>query len=166
MLGSFEVNDEQWTALTETLLLANFQYGRQALYPVIESIITNLQAICEVYGHHSQTCTQLLTQVTLSFNKEEYESRVLAPIMACSAKEPALELIVESLRNLRKFLGDDMEYISNSFSREVALLPTENRTELFKRLCRTLCLKAIQETIQTIQALPQKNENKASMSIM
>lgn len=51
MTKPFEIDDQRWEALTEALLVTHFQYGRQALHTVVDTIVTNLQSLCEVYPH-------------------------------------------------------------------------------------------------------------------
>jgi hypothetical protein len=151
-----DIPDEQWDALTEQLLTAHFQHGRQALYSVIENIITNLQTICEIYRFFPGTCTRLLEQLLLPFTKEEYEERIIAPMMSLSAEHPPVGILALSLVNLRKFLGDDHTFLNNSFHREIALISGENKSALFNLLCRQLCIDAIQHTVVEIEHITNK----------
>lgn len=153
-MKEIEIRDEQWDALTEQLLTAHFQYGRQALYPLIESIITNLQTVCEIYRPYPDTCIRLLEQLSLPFSKKDYEEQIIAPMMTFIEEQPAIVILAESLVNLRKFLGDDPSFLNKSFHREIALLPGLNKTEQFEQLCQDLCNSALIEIISIIQ--PEK----------
>lgn len=154
---SFELSDDTWETMTETLLTEHFQYGRQALYPVINCIMTDLQTICEIYRSHSDTCVNLLEQAMMSFTKNDYEQMVIAAIEAHCDEEPALWPLVDSLRNLRKYIGDYPSDLAKPFHREIALLPGEQKTQQFSELVESICRTATQQTVDNI------NQQKLSM---
>ncbi len=146
----FEISDDTWENLTESLLKAHFQYGRQALYPAINCIMTDIQTVCEIYRSYHDTCINLLEQVMKPFTKEQYEELVLAEIEVECEAQPALWPLVDSLRNLRKYIGDNPLELAKTFHREIALLPGEQKTELFSELLENICRTATHKTIDNI----------------
>lgn len=147
---SFEISDDTWENLTESLLKAHFKYGRQALYPAINCIMTDIQTVCEIYRSYHDTCVNLLEQVMKPFTKEQFEELVLAEIETECDNEPALWPLVDSLRNLRKYIGDNPLELAKTFHREIALFPDEHKTQVFSKLVEDICRTTIQQTIDDI----------------
>lgn len=161
MTLTLSLNDEHWEALTEELLIKHFQYGRQALHPAINCIVNDLQTVCEVYRSYPETCANLLEQAMMNFSKQEYEEQVLAATEANCEEEPALWPLVDSLRNLRKYIGDNPSELAKTFHREIALLPNENKTKLFCELINEICHDATKRTIMDIR----KTANTSNLSL-
>lgn len=147
---SFNINDETWENLTERLLNQHFLYGRQPLYPVISCIITDLQTVCEIYRSYGDTCINLLEQVMMDFSQNEYEDLVLGVIESKCEEQPALWPLVDSLRNLRKYIGDYPSDLNKTFHREISMLPGESKTTMFAELVEDICRTAVQETVDNI----------------
>lgn len=153
-----------WDQLIEKLLLSHFQYGRYPLFPALSTITDNIETVWEVYSKYPQTCINLLKQVATPCSKEEYEQKVLAVIKDRCKVEPALEYLASSLSILRKFMGDDPNFINSTFRHEIAMLNGENKNDEYLKIVDKTCRQAIKETIDNIQNSYQKNErinNKA-----
>lgn len=158
---TFNIDDTIWESLTENLLKQHFQYGRQALYPVISCMVTDLQTVCEIYRSYPDTCMNLLEQAMMAFSKDNYENMVIASIEEHCDEEPALWPLVDSLRNLRKYIGDYPSELAKTFHREIAMLPGEQKTQLFCNLVESMCRKLTKNTVYQIkeQTLTMQVEN-------
>lgn len=163
-MTGIRIADELWDTLKENLLAEYFQYGRQALYPVIEIIITNLQSLCEVYRNYPDVCINLLNQVMQDFTKAEYEEKILTPISNFVEQEPALQIVVENLRNLRKFLGENPSFVEEVFSREINILKDENKAEIYREITTDVCKKSITKTIELINIHSPREDNRFTQS--
>lgn len=156
-MPDFLISEAAWDELKEDLLI---EYnGKTPLHTVLQLIIDNIQAICEVYSKHPEICINLLTQVMQEFTKEEYEDKVILPIANFIKEEPALVYIVESLQNLRKFLGDDPAFINKVFAREISMLP--GNAASYNKMTAELCRRCIENTILLLK---NRNDPKKDTS--
>ncbi|MGE3320416.1 MAG: hypothetical protein AB7I18_14080 [Candidatus Berkiella sp.] len=153
MLDAISVSEESWAALIENVVLKNYQYYRYTIFPALECIMSNIQTIFEIYHQYPETCIALLEQAVMPFSPKEYEDRVIAPIMALVDEDPAHGLIVDSLRNLRRFLGDNPEFLNRTFQHQIQSLSSEDKLREFCTLCQKLCTEAVSETVNHINTI-------------
>ena len=138
------------------LLLPHFKYSQGAFVPALEIICENIGTIMEVQANFPGTCMKLLLQVKEPFTKEEYEQGVLSKIRVASRKDPVYQIVETSLRNLRKFLGDDPDFLSKTFHREINYIKQPNRLEIFQEVAYKACCEAIDIAVKEIEMSHQE----------
>ena len=163
-----EIKFLNWDETIERLLTRYFQYGRQPLHPVLLIISENIQIVWEIYRNHPETCINLLRQIAMPFTKEEYEKKILAPIKKHAQKNKPLKPLPYSLIILRKMMGDDPQFISDTFHREINMIKKENKTKVYKEIVKELCEIMLNEAIEKITAyqstLPDKKSEKIKIT--
>lgn len=150
MVNRINISEESWNDFIEKVITKNFQYNRYTIFPALECIMTHIQTICEIYRRFPNTCIELLNQVVAPFTPTEYEEKVINPILALAAQEPALELVANSLRTLRHFFGDYPDFLNRTFQHQIRLMQSENKLQTFVELCKKLCTDAVTETVNSI----------------